>query len=174
MSRQGQDIEQEVEITLTEAYHGTTRLLSKDGRRREVKIPVGARTGNRVRFQGEGGPGSSGGQAGNLYLKVKVLPDPKFERHDDDLYVTVPVDLYTAVLGGEVNVPTMTGEVTLKIPAETQNGRTLHLRGKGMPRLRKSDKYGDLYARVDIRIPTNLTAEQQALFRQLRELDRGE
>jgi curved DNA-binding protein len=169
----GRDLETEVEISLPEAYHGATRLLDKDGHRLEVKIPAGAKTGSRVRFRGEGGSGVSGGQAGDLYLKVRVLPDDRFERREDNLYVTVPVDLYTAVLGGEIKVPTMTGEVKLKIPAGTQNGQSFRLRGKGTPKRGKADQYGDLYARVDLRVPTNLSEEQQALFRQLRDLEIG-
>jgi curved DNA-binding protein len=168
--RRGQDLEHEVEISLAEAYSGTTRLLTKDGRRMEVKIPPGAKTGTRVRMRGEGGSGVSGGQAGDLYLKVRVVRDPRFERKGDSLYVTVPVDLYAAVLGGEVPVPTLTGDVNLKIPAGSQNGQTFRLRGKGMPRLRQPTEHGDLYARLDVRVPTKLTPEQRKLFEQLRRL----
>jgi curved DNA-binding protein len=168
--RRGQDLEHEVEINLAEAYHGTTRLLTKDGRRIEVKIPAGAKTGTRVRMRGEGGSGVAGGQAGDLSLKVKVARDPHFERKGDSLYVTVPVDLYTAVLGGEVRVPTLSGDVNLKIPAGSQNGQTFRLRGKGMPKLRQPTEHGDLYARLEVRLPTKLTPEQRELFEQLRRL----
>lgn len=164
----GQDLEHEVEISLSEAYQGATRLLNKNGRRLEVKIPAGAKTGTKVRMRGEGNEGLLGGQAGDLYLKVKVAPDPRFERKENDLHVTIPVDLYTAVLGGEVRLPTMTGEVTLKIPAGSQNGQAFRLRGKGMPRLGKRDEFGDLYAKLDVRLPTKLTPKQQELFEQLR------
>lgn len=166
--RRGQDYEQEVEISLAEAYHGTTRLLNKDGRRLEVKIPAGAKTGTKVRVRGEGGSGASGGQAGHLYLKIRVAPDSRFERKGDDLYTTVPVDLYTAVLGGQARVNTLSGQVNLKIPAGSQNGQTIRLRGKGMPKLRQKDQYGDLYARLDVRLPTNLTDKQRELFEELR------
>lgn len=168
--QRGQDLEQEVEISLVEAYRGTTRLLSKDGRRLQVKIPPGAKTGTRVRVRGEGGGGAAGGQAGDLYLRVKVARDPRFERKGDDLHVTVPVDLYSAVLGGEARVPTLTGDVKLKIPAGSQNGRVFRLRGKGMPELRRPSRHGDLYARIEVRLPTDLTAEQRELFEQLRRL----
>jgi len=163
-------VEHEVEISLAEAYHGTTRLLTRNGRRLEVKIPPGAKTGTRVRVRGEGGNGVAGGQAGDLYLKVKVAPDPRFERKGDDLYVTVPVDLYTAMLGGEVRVPTLTGEVKLKVPSGSQNGQTFRLRGKGMPRLRRPTEHGDLYVRLDVRLPTKLTPKQRQLFEELRRL----
>jgi len=169
--QRGQDLEHEVEISLAEAYHGTTRLLSKDARRLEVKIPPGAKTGTRVRVRGEGGTGTASGQAGDLYLKVKVAADPRFERKGDQLHVVVPTDLYTAVLGGEVLVPTLTGDVKLKVPAGSQNGRVFRLRGKGMPKMRQPTEYSDLYARLDVRLPTKLTPKQRELFEQLRRLE---
>jgi curved DNA-binding protein len=172
--QRGQDFEQEVEVSLREAYQGTTRTLQKDGRHLEVKIPAGSRTGTRIRMAGEGGPGDGGGETGDLYLRVKVAPDPQFERRDGDLYVTVPVDLYTAILGGQVRVPTLSGPVMLSIPAGTQNGRVFRLRGKGMPSLRQEDLYGDLYAKVDIQVPTQLTSRQRELFEELRRVSQLE
>jgi curved DNA-binding protein len=118
--------------------------------------------------RGEGGPGAGGSQSGDLYLKIKVTPDTRFERHGDDLNISLPVDVYTAVLGGEALVPTLGGEVRLKIPPGSQNGQTFRLRGKGMPKLRKPKEHGDLYARLDIRLPTQLTPKQRALFEELR------
>jgi curved DNA-binding protein len=171
--QQGQNYEQPVEITLQEAYHGTTRVLQKDGQRLEIKIPAGARTGTRVRMSGQGGQGVAGGQAGDLYLRVEVLPDPRFERKGADLYTTVPADLYTLVLGGEVRVPTMTGEAVLTVPAGTQSGRAFRLRGKGMPRLRQPDQHGDIYAKVEVSLPTRLTPRQRELFEELRKLEGG-
>jgi curved DNA-binding protein len=144
-------------------------MLQKDGQRLEVKIPAGAKTGTRVRMSGEGGVGPAGGPAGDLYLRVTVLPDPRFERKGDDLHATVSVDLYTMVLGGEVRVPTMTGSVVLTIPAGTQNGRSFRLRGKGMPLLRQPEQTGDLYARVEVSLPASLTPQQQELFEALRQ-----
>jgi curved DNA-binding protein len=166
-SRRGQDYEQEIEVSLQEAYQGTTRILQKDGRRLEVKIPPGARSGTRVRMSGEGGIGSAGGQSGDLYLRVRVSPHPRFERRDDDLYTTIPVSLYTAVLGGKVQVPALSGPVKLTIPAGTQNGRVFRLRGKGMPKLRNPKQHGDLYATVDVQLPTRLTPRQRELFEAL-------
>ncbi|HBY93559.1 MAG TPA: molecular chaperone DnaJ [Chloroflexi bacterium] len=173
--RQGQDIEQPLQVTLAEAYHGTTRLLTKDGRRLEVTIPPGVRNGSRVRMSGEGAPGVGGGPAGDLYLIVEVLPDERFERRRDDLYTGIEVPLLTAVLGGEVTVPTLTGNVQLTIPPETQNGRLFRLRGKGMPRLHNPTEPGDLYATVTVRLPTRLSDRERELFEQLRTLQgRGE
>jgi len=167
--RRGQDYRQEVEITLQEAYNGATRILDKDGRRLEVKIPAGAKTGTKVRLAGEGTPGASGGQPGDLYLVVHVVNDPRFERKGDDLYSTVQVDLYTALLGGKVRVPTLSGPVMLTVQPETQNGQTLRLRGKGMPSLRHKGQHGDFYVKIDVRLPTGLTPEQRELLEQMRD-----
>jgi curved DNA-binding protein len=120
--QRGQDYEQPVEINLQEAYQGTTRLLQKNGRRLQVRIPPGARTGTRIGMSGEGGEGAAGGEAGDLYLRVRVSPDPRFERQDDDLYTTIPVDLYTAVLSGEAQVHTLNGPVILIAAAPKRRG----------------------------------------------------
>ena len=167
-ARRGQDYEQAVDISLREAYAGTTRILQKDGRRLEVKIPPGSRTGTRVRVAGEGGAGAAGGEAGDIYLRVNVQLDGQFEREGDDLRTVVTVDLYTAILGGEARVPTMNGSVMLTIPSGTQNGQVFRLRGKGMPKLRNPEEHGDLYAEVNVRLPTDLTPRQRELFEELR------
>ncbi|RMF03649.1 MAG: J domain-containing protein [Chloroflexi bacterium] len=164
------DIVHDLDISLNEAHSGTTRVITKDGRRLQVKIPAGAKTGTKVRVRGEGNR-DYGGRTGDLYLKVNVTPDSRFERKGDDLYVDVPVDLYTAVLGGEVRVPTVDGSVTLKIPPGTQNGQKMRLRGKGMPKLKKPSEHGDLLARINVQLPKKLSAEQKRLFEQLRRLD---
>src|SRR5574341_579476 len=166
----GQDYDAQVDITLEEAYHGTTRLVSKDGRRLQVKIPRGAKAGTKVRLAGEGGAGAGGAEAGDLYLIVSVREDPRFERDGDDLYADIMVDLYTAILGGEVQVPTMTGNVTMKAPAGTQPGRVIRLRGRGMPVLKHKDTYGDLYVRVNVELPSDLSPEEQDLFERLANL----
>ncbi len=168
----GQDYEQEVQISLREAHQGTKRVIQKDGRRLEVKIPPGARTGSRIRISGEGAQGRAGGEAGDLYLRVNVQPDPQFERDGDDLRVEAPLDLYTAILGGEARVPTLNGSVMLTIPAGTQNGQVFRLRGKGMPHLRQTEQHGDLYAEVSVRLPTELTARQRELFEELRRISK--
>ncbi|HEY65187.1 MAG TPA: J domain-containing protein [Caldilineae bacterium] len=165
------DIEQPIQITLEEAFRGTTRVIQReDGTRLEVKIPRGVRTGSRVRVAGAGG--GRGRRRGDLYLRVEVLPHPTFQRDGDDLKVDVPVDLYTAILGGEVQVPTLERPVMLKIPPETPNGKVFRLRGLGMPNLRNPDQRGDLYARVNVQLPRNLTEREKELFRQLRDLSR--
>lgn len=169
--RRGQDYEQPVEVTLQEAYQGTTRLLQLDDRRLEVKIPPGARDGTRVRISGAGTRGNLGGAAGDLYLVVEVRSDPRFEREGDDLRTSVPVDLYVAVLGGEVPVPTLNGRsVMLRIPPETQNGQTFRLRDRGMPMLNRPDQHGDLYVEVEVELPENLSQKEKELFQELKAL----
>ncbi len=167
----GQDYEQEVEITLEEAYQGTTRILDKDGRRLEIKIPAGSKTGTKLRFAGEGSAAAYGGQAGDLYLRVKVLPHALFERKGADLHTTIKVDLYTALLGGQIRAQTLGGPVTLTIKAETQNGQTIRLKGKGMPKLRQPGECGDLYAKVEVQLPTGLTPRQRDLIEELRKAE---
>jgi len=172
--QRGQDYEQEIKISLREAYQGTTHTLQNDGRRLEVEIPPGTRTGTRIRMAGEGSPGVAGGEAGDLYLRVKVSPDSQFERQNDDLYVTIPVDLYTATLGGKAQVPTLSGSVMLAIPAGTQNGRVFRLRGKGLPHLRQPDQHGDLYAKINVQTPVHLTPRQRELFEELQRISHGD
>lgn len=158
--------QQDVQITLEEAFHGAERTVQVDGRRLQLKIPAGARTGTKVRMRGAG-PTAPDGSPSDLFLVIEVMDDSRFERRDDDLHTHVTTDLYTAILGGEVRVPTLDGQVVLTIPAGTQPGRTFRLSKRGMPQLRNAEKRGDLYAHVNVRIPTNLTAEQRQVFENL-------
>jgi curved DNA-binding protein len=172
-TRRGQDMETQVTITLEEAFRGTTRMLQREnGQRLEVNIPAGVRTGSRVRVSGEGAPGM-GGAAGDLYLVVEVTPHARFQRDDDDLTVKIEVDLFTAVLGGEVQVPTMDRPVMLTIPAATQNGKRFRLRKLGMPNLKQPEQHGDLYAEVNVVLPDTLSNEERQLFERLRSLRRA-
>ena len=160
------DVEHPVEITLEEAFHGTTRLLTfEDGRRIEATIPPGVKTGSKVRLSGQG---TSGG--GDLYLKISVKPHAKFTRDEDDLKIDHPVDLFTALLGGETQVSTVDKTVSLTIPAETDSGKTFRLRGLGMPKLGKLSKRGDLYVTVQIQLPKNLTEDQKQKLLELQRL----
>lgn len=167
--RAGDDIEQDINISLREAYEGTKRIINKDGRAITVQIPRGAANGTKVRLAGEGHSGFNGGSAGNLYLVVNVTNDPQFERKDDDLQVDVKVNAFTAMLGGEVEVPTMTRPVRLKIRPGTQTGQKLRLTGKGMPKLRQDNAFGDLYARVMITVPDDLNPAQRKMAETLRD-----
>ncbi len=166
----GQDVEQPVEITLEEAMQGTTRILQLDSRRLEVKIPAGVDTGSRVRIANEGAPGFGGGPSGDLYLVVTLRSHPTFKREGNDLRCEVPVDLYTALLGGEVRVPTLTGNVLLKIPPETQNGQVLRLKGQGMPNLKTPRVRGDLYVETKVVLPQKLSRREKELFQELAHL----
>ena len=197
-SRRGQDVETPVEVSLEEAFHGTTRTVHLqsveschtcggsgqiagaichgcDGagqvlkpRRLEVKVPAGVKTGSRVRVAGEGRPGAGGGPPGDLYLVVTAQPHARFERKGDDLTIEVGVPLIEAVLGGEVEVPTVDGRVVLRVPELTQNGRQFRLAGKGMPILGTPGKRGDLFARVRVELPERLDDHERELFQQLR------
>jgi DnaJ-class molecular chaperone len=164
----GQDVESTVDVTLPEAYTGATRtfeLTEPDGRTRrlEVKIPAGVDEGSRIRIAGQGGQGSAG--RGDLYLIVHMLPDQRFRREGTTLYEKVDVPLATAILGGEVPVYTPDGKrLMLRIPPGTQNGKAFRLKGKGMPRLGQPDNRGDLYAEVNVVLPTHLNDEQRRLF----------
>ena len=169
---QVQHTEQPIEVTLEEAFAGTTRTLLVEGdhgeqRRLEVKIPPGVDTGSRVRVAGEGQP-SFTGQRSDLYLLVTVRPHDRFERKSDDLYTDVEVPLSTAVLGGEVEVQGIDKRVALKLPPETQNGQTFRLAKLGMPRLGAPGSRGDLYARIRARLPKKLPDEDRKLFEELK------
>ncbi|HSM57920.1 MAG TPA: J domain-containing protein [Candidatus Sulfomarinibacteraceae bacterium] len=169
--RAGRDVEHQVDVTLEEAFHGTTRNLQFEGGRTiQASIPPGVKSGSRVRLSGQGQPGSGGGEAGDLYLRVNVLPHEQIDRDGDNLQVTVPVDLYTAILGGTVVVPTIDREVKLTIPPETENGKVFRLSGLGMPRLRQPDERGDLYAVLEVQLPQDLSEREKELYNELRDL----
>ncbi|HSR47501.1 MAG TPA: DnaJ C-terminal domain-containing protein [Anaerolineales bacterium] len=166
----GRDLEQKVSISLEEAYHGTQRKIRRNSRNLEVKIPPGARSGTRVRVSGQGEAGR--GATGDLYLMIDVAQDPRFSRDGDNLHVDVEVEVSIAALGGEASVATPTGAVVLKIPAGSQPGQVFRLKGRGMPALHKPSQKGDLYARLKVRIPRNLTPEEKDLFERLAALRR--
>jgi DnaJ-class molecular chaperone len=199
--RKGEDLEAGVDVSFDEAFRGATRTIQLqapevcptcggtglvrdttcptcDGtgftqrtRTLEVTIPPGVATGSRVRIAGQGGAGEHGGPRGDVYLRITVRPDPRFEREGDDLRTEIELPLTTAVLGGEAEVPTPTGRVALTIPPETQPGRLFRLRGQGMPHLKgPPGTRGDLLARARIALPTNLTPRERQLFEELRAL----
>ena len=174
--RKGRDVEHELELTLDDAYRGTTRRLSlkHDGHARtvDVRIPAGVGDGSRVRVSGEGEHGIGGAAAGDLYLRVRLASHPVFERKGRDLYIKVGVPVTTAVLGGEADVQTLAGKpARLRIPPATQNGQVFRLKGHGMPLTGKTDTRGDLYATADVQLPRTLNKEQRAHFEELRKLD---
>ena len=176
--RKGRDVEHELELGLEDAYRGATRRLSikLDGHARtvDVRIPPGVGDGSRVRVSGEGEHGAAGAQSGDLYLRIRLAPHPKFERKGKDLYTRVAIPLTTAVLGGEAEVPTLGGKsLRLKIPPGTQNAQVFRLKGHGMPAVGKTDEHGDLYATVDVQLPRQLTAEERAHYEALQKLEKG-
>ncbi|HTV74961.1 MAG TPA: DnaJ C-terminal domain-containing protein [Candidatus Acidoferrales bacterium] len=201
-SQRGGDLETSLDLTLNEAYNGGHKAITLQvdepcprcggsgvlngsicpqcggtgqvvtNRRLEVTIPKGVREGQRIRLAGQGAPGTGGGPSGDLYLNVHLLDDPRYQRKGDDLYVDLPVNIYDLVLGSEVNVPTMSGEVTMKIPPGTQSNKLLRLAGKGMPK-GKSAGNGDEYVRLIGQLPTDLTEQERDLFRQLAALRDG-
>lgn len=196
VAQRGADVEQGVDITLSEAFHGVERAFTLQtpqtcptcqgagvmdnhacptcqgagtalkSKRLEVKIPAGVREGSRVRVAGEGNPGVGAAPAGDLYLVVHMAPDTRFRREGDDLYTDVTLPMTRLVLGGEVEVPTLDGRVTMRVPAGSQNGRTLRLGGQGMPQL-KTGQRGNLYAKLVALLPTTLDEHQKDLFQQL-------
>lgn len=169
-ARAGRDIQAEMEITLQEAYQGSSRTFELNGEKLRVKIKPGAYEGQKLRINGKGNPGVNGGPAGDLYLILRVLPDPRFERDGDNLIHNASVDIYTAVLGGKVTIPTMTGSVNMDIPAGTEPGKTLRLRRKGMPVYGATDRYGDLLVNVNLTLPKRLSEEERQLWERLRDM----
>ncbi len=164
--RRKQAIEHPVEITMEEAFSGTSRTMDVGGKRIEVKIPAGVDNGSKVRVAAGGKTGG-----GDIHLVISVREHQRFERKGDNLHVEVPVPLTDAVLGGEIEVPTLLGKkLALKIPSETQNGKSFRLGKQGMPKLSKKDEKGDLYAKVRIVLPDNLTEREKELFEELRSL----
>jgi DnaJ-class molecular chaperone len=173
--RKGRDLEHELSLTLEDAYQGATRRLSlkHNGRSRtvDVRIPAGVGDGSRVRVPGEGEHGSGGATAGDLYLRIRLTPHTSFERKGRDLHVRVPVALTAAVLGGEADVPTLAGKaVRLRIPALTQNGQVFRLKGYGMPTVGKPEDKGDVYARVEVQMPTQVSPAEREHYQALARL----
>ncbi len=174
-ARRGRDVEYAMELTLEQAFSGITQRLSLTGdagkRTVDVRVPAGVDTGSRVRVAGEGGKGSGGGAPGDLYLRVQIAPHPVYTRKGRDLYMRASMPLATAVLGGEVEVPTIRGRrIRLRVPAGTQEGQVFRIRGQGMPALRNGDDHGDQYATAHVTLPRSLTPEARKQFESLARL----
>jgi len=170
-SRKGADVGYRMNVSLEQAVRGFETHISVPGddgasRTLEVKIPAGIRDGQKVRIAGRGHPGHDGGPAGDVLVEIRIEPHPRFEREGDDLVTRATISQPQAALGGEVEVATLDGPVTMTVPPGTQPGRRFRLRGKGVKGM-KSGELGDLYVVVQVETPTHLTAEQQALYRQL-------
>ncbi len=168
--RKGNDLKTTINITLEEAYHGTTRIINVNGEKIKIAIKPGMPHGKKLRVKGKGAPGTNGGTRGDLYILVNILPHAKFRREGDDLYITKKIDLYTAVLGGKAQVETLKGKINITVPQGSQPGRKLRIKGFGMPKYNLPGSFGDLYVTLEVEIPTNLTEEERKLFEQLQTL----
>ncbi|PHN04454.1 DnaJ C-terminal domain-containing protein [Flavilitoribacter nigricans] len=164
----GQDLQAEMDITLEEAYKGSSRTFTVNGDNLRIKIKPGAYDGQKLRLKGKGNPGVNGGQNGDLYIVLRINPDPRFNREGDNLVIEQEVDLYTALLGDQISIPTMTGSVNMRIPEGTSPGALLRLKGKGMPVYGKTDQYGDLLVRINVNFPKKLSDAERKAFEALR------
>ncbi|SHN11037.1 DnaJ C-terminal domain-containing protein [Mucilaginibacter sp. OK098] len=170
----GQDFNAELRLGLKEAAETHKQTLTVNGKNIRITIPAGIENGQTIKIAGHGGAGVNGGPAGDLYITFLIADDPRFKRNGSDLYASAKLDIYTAVLGGEVTVDTLDSKVKIKVKPETQNGTKVKLKGKGLPVYKKEGQFGDLYITYEILIPTNLTEKQKKLFEEIREEVKGE
>lgn len=169
MRFRGQDYQAELHLGLRDAAITEKRTLTVNGKQIRITIPAGVENGQTIRIKGHGGPGMNGGPAGDLLITFAIAPDPVFKREGNTLYHTVDLPLYTAVLGGELMVPTLDGQVKVTVKPETQNGTVVRLKGKGFPIYKKDGQYGDLLVTYAVKVPVHLSDKQKELFRQLRD-----
>ena len=166
----GQDYNAELKLTLTDVLETHQQTLTVNGKNIRITIPAGIENGQVIKLKGYGAPGVNGGPAGDLYITFSIALHPIFRRSGNDLFISSTIDLYTAVLGGETTIETLTGKVKLKVNSETQPGTKIRLKGKGIPVYKKEGEKGDLYITYEIKLPTNLTEQQKALFAELSKL----
>ena len=163
----GEDFNAELHLDLIDASKTQKQTLTVNGGKIRITIPAGIENGQTIKIPGHGGPGINGGPNGDLYITFSIANHDKIKRLGDNLYSTVDLDLYTAVLGGEITIDTLSGQVKLKVAPETQNGSKVKLKGKGFPVYKKEGQFGDLYVTYNIKTPTNLSDKQRALFTEL-------
>lgn len=163
----GQDYNAELRLNLKDVYTTHQRTLTIDGKNVRITIPAGIEDGQKIRLKGYGAPGVHGGPAGDLYITFQVEDDPHFKRAGNDLHTTVAIDLYTAVLGGEATINTLSGKLKLKVPPGTQNDAKVRVKGKGFPIYKQEGQFGDLYPTYKVKIPTHLTEKEKELFTEL-------
>lgn len=166
----GQDYNAELQLSLTEAYTTHKQTLTINGKNVRITIPAGVENGQQIKLKGYGSPGANGGPNGDLFITFVITNNTGFKREGNDLYKTEDVDLYTALLGGEKTIDTMSGKIKLKVNPETQNGTKIRLKGKGFPVYKKEGQFGDLYITWDVKLPTYLTEKQKDLFKELSKL----
>jgi len=168
----GQDYNSEMQLSLTDAFTTHAQTISVNGKNIRITIPAGIEHGQTIKLKGYGGKGVNGGPDGDLYITFSIASDPHFKRSGNDLYTTVNLDLYKAVLGGEITVDTLSGKIKLIIKPETQNGTKTRVKGKGFPVYKKEGQFGDLYVTYAVKIPTGLTDRQKELFAELARLSK--
>jgi curved DNA-binding protein len=166
----GQDFNAELQLLLSETYNTHKRTITINGKNVRVTIPAGVENGQKLKLKGYGGPGTNGGPNGDLYITFNIKNDTNLKRVGNDIYKTEDIDLYTALLGGEKTIDTMSGKIKLKVNPETQNGTKIRLKGKGFPVYKKEGQFGDLYITWNVKLPTNLTEKQKELFTELSKL----
>ena len=166
----GQDFNAELQLDLASAYTTHKQSLTVNGKNIRITIPAGVENGQIIKIPGHGGPGANGGPNGDLYITFLIDNDPNFKREGNNLYTDVNLDLYTALLGGEVFVNTFDGKVKVKVPAETQTGTKVKLKGKGFPVYKKENQFGDLYITYTVKTPTKLSQKEKELFAELAKL----
>lgn len=167
----GEDYTTEIHLELIDAYKTHKQTLTVNGNNIRITIPAGVENGQIIKIAGHGGPGANGGPNGDLYITFSVANHPDIKRLGNNLYLTIDLDVYTAVLGGEITIDTLDGKVKLKVKPETQNGTKVKLKGKGFPAYKNEGQFGDLQVTYSIKIPTNLTEKQKKLFEELRNSD---
>lgn len=166
----GQDFNAELTLSLREAMETHQRTLTVNGKNIRITLPAGIENGQTIRLKGYGAPGANGGPDGDLYIQFHIPPDPDFKRLGNDLYTKTTLDLYTAVLGGELTIETLKGKLKLKVKPETQPGTKIRLKGQGFPVYKKEGEFGDLFVTYELKLPTQLTDKQKALFTELANL----
>jgi curved DNA-binding protein len=166
----GQDYNYELQLNLTDAYASHQQTLTVNGKNIRLTIPAGVEQGQTIKIKGHGGEGSNGGPKGDLYITFAITNNTAFKRNGNDLSKPVEIDLYTAVLGGEITVETLGGKVKLKVAPETQNNTKVKLKGKGFPVYKKDGEFGDLYITYTVKVPTRLSDKEKELFTELSKL----
>jgi curved DNA-binding protein len=166
----GQDFTAELQLSLEQAYATHQQTLTVNGKNIRITIPAGVENGQVIKLKGHGAPGANGGPSGDLYITFVIPNHPLYKRAGNDLYMNANIDLYTAVLGGETIIDTLSGKVKLKVQPETQFGTKIRLKGKGFPVYKKEGEFGDLFVSYDIKLPVHLTEKQKALFTELSKL----
>jgi curved DNA-binding protein len=166
----GEDYNATLSLNLTDAYTTHQQTFTINGKNIRITIPAGVDNGQKIKIKEHGGPGVNGGPNGDLYITFEIVNNTKFKRSRNDLHTTIDIDLYTAILGGEITIDTLSGKIKLKVNPETQNGTRIRLKGKGFPVYKNEGQFGDMFVTYNVKLPTNLTEKQKELFRQLSKL----